>query len=133
MDAAEQTTLDIDAPVAPVRPIRTPPRELSVRRLSRWADRQLRSIRRAHGGDPQSEAFVLAQAVKLGEEVGELHAEVLGRLKRQRRSKGTRFDDRSLRGELADVVICVAILARTTGVDLEAALEEKMAEIDRRD
>jgi NTP pyrophosphatase (non-canonical NTP hydrolase) len=75
---------------------------------------------------------VLAQAVKLGEEVGELHAEVLGRLKRQRRSKGTRFDDRSLRGELADVVICVAILAHTTGVDLGAALEEKMAEIDRR-
>ncbi len=132
MDAAEQTTLlDIEAPVAPVRPLRAGPRELTLRRLNQWVDGQVRLIGEAHG-DPQGEAFVLAQAVKLGEEVGELHAEVLGLLKRQRRSKGDRFDDRSLRGELADVLICVAILAQVTGVDLEAALQAKIAEIDRR-
>lgn len=92
----------------------------------------MRLIAGSYRFDTDSHAFVLAQAVKLGEEVGELHAEVLGRAKYQRSSKTARFNDETLKGELADVLICVAILAEATGVDLATALEETMAAIDAR-
>lgn len=133
MSGAEQTTLlEVGPPAAPVRPVRLPARDLTVRQLSRWAKDQMGLIAGTYDFDVRSDAFVLAQAVKLGEEVGELHAEVLGRAKYQRRAKTARYSDRSLQSELADVLICVAILAEATGMDLQDALAAKMAEVDDR-
>nr|WP_241737169.1 MazG-like family protein [Dietzia sp. CQ4] len=76
--------------------------------------------------------FVLAQAVKLTEELGELHAEILGRLQLQRSSKHRRFNEESLRDELADVILSTAILSQAMGIDLDAAIRNKMNAVDSR-
>jgi NTP pyrophosphatase (non-canonical NTP hydrolase) len=84
-------------------------------------------------GDKSSQpAFVLAQAVKLAEEVGELQAQILGHAGYQRASKDQRFTAESVSGELADVMICVAILASSHGIDLGKALVAKIEKIDAR-
>src|SRR3954451_25044564 len=97
-------------------PLMTP--DLSVRELCVWADGQAERLRGGlsdeAGGYP---AFVLAQAAKLAEEVGELQAEVLGQAGYQRRAKGE-FTAEGMAGELADVLICAAVLAVSHGVDL---------------
>jgi NTP pyrophosphatase (non-canonical NTP hydrolase) len=76
--------------------------------------------------------FVLAQAAKLAEEVGELQAEVLGNAGYQRRAKGV-FTTETMAAELADVMICTAFLAASHGVDLGRAVAEKIAHIEARD
>ncbi len=74
------------------------PPDLTVRDLSDWAKMQSGRLRLALGSDTSSQpAFVLAQAVKLAEEVGELQAEVLGRAGYQRASKDQRFTAESMR------------------------------------
>ncbi len=63
-----------------------PSGDMSIRQLSDWAEGQARRLAANFGLDPGRDKahFALVQAVKLGEEVGELHAEVLGALRYQR-------------------------------------------------
>lgn len=104
---------------------------LTVRDLNDWAKIQSGRLRLALGSDAGSyPAFVLAQAVKLAEEVGELQAEVLGHVGYQRATKDQRFTAESMAGELADVMICVAILASSHDIDLGKALASKIRKID---
>ncbi|MEO7196008.1 MAG: MazG nucleotide pyrophosphohydrolase domain-containing protein [Pseudonocardiaceae bacterium] len=106
---------------------------MTVRDLNDWATMQTERLRLALDNDTSSQpAFVLAQAVKLAEEVGELQAEVLGHAGYQRASKDQRFTTESLSGELADVMICVAILASSHDIDLSKALASKIEKIDAR-
>ncbi|MBV9140885.1 MAG: hypothetical protein JO115_08195 [Pseudonocardiales bacterium] len=107
--------------------------DLTVRDLNEWATMQSGRLRRALGSDASSQpVFVLAQAVKLAEEVGELHAEVLGHAGYQRASKDQRFTTESISSELADVMICVAILASSHDIDLGQALASKIEKINAR-
>lgn len=93
--------------------------DLTVRELNDWAKMQLGRLRLALGSDTSSQpAFVLAQAAKLSEEVGELLAEVLGQAGYQRATKNQCFTTESMSRELADVMICVAILASSHDIDL---------------
>lgn len=105
---------------------------LSVLQLTRWANRQIGVIARITGTGRNSEGFLLAQAVKLSEEVGELHAEILGHLRMQRSDKTKAFSTEALAGELADVVMCAAVLSQVLGVDLNDALQNKMDTVERR-
>ena len=72
---------------------------------------------------------VLARAVKLSEETGELSGEVLGFLGLQRKSKleGKNLDDVS--DEIADVVIVAFLLAKSMDVDVPSALARKIKKI----
>jgi NTP pyrophosphatase (non-canonical NTP hydrolase) len=107
--------------------------ELTIRQVCDWASRQAKRLASGYGlADEDRELFLLAQTVKLGEEVGELHAEVLGRTKYQRAAKAGQYDEASLAGELADVTICVAILSEMLGADLSQALRAKIAKLDAR-
>ncbi|MGH3772547.1 MAG: MazG nucleotide pyrophosphohydrolase domain-containing protein [Pseudonocardiaceae bacterium] len=106
---------------------------MTVRDLNDWATMQTERLRLALGSDTSSHpAFVLAQAVKLAEEVGELQAEVLGHAGYQRATKDQRFTVESMSSELADVMICVAILASSHDIDLSKALTAKIEKIDAR-
>lgn len=107
--------------------------ELTIRQVCDWANRQARRLADGYGvAEDDRELFLLAQTVKLGEEVGELHAEVLGRTKYHRAAKVGRYDEASLAGELADVTICVAILSEMLGADLSQAVRAKIAKLDAR-
>jgi len=109
---------------------------MSLRDLAQFAEGQARRLAANFGFDPTVRDghayFALAQAVKLGEEVGELHAEVLGTLAYQRREKAGRYSRDSLGGELADVMVCVALLADTFGVDLAQAVSGKIEQLEAR-
>lgn len=107
--------------------------DLTVRDLNDWAKMQSKRLCLALDDAKSSQpAFVLAQAVKLAEEVGELQAEILGHAGYQRASKDQRFTAESLASELADVMICVAILASSHDIDLGKALASKIEKIDTR-
>src|ERR1700722_7477693 len=117
-------------------PETTPAPDMSLRDLAQFAEGQARRIAANFGLDPTDRSgngyFALAQTVKLGEEVGELQAEVLGALELQRREKVGRFSRDTLGGELADVMVCVALLADTFGVDLDRAVGSKIEELEAR-
>ena len=106
-------------------------RPLDFRELDRWAHRQVGWIAAKSRADRRSDLFLFTQAAKLVEEMGELHAELLGIGGRQR-DKGAAFDKTSLAAELADVTICIAILAQATDVDLGNAIRAKMQKVDER-
>jgi NTP pyrophosphatase (non-canonical NTP hydrolase) len=131
MVAPEQPQLlGLDVPELSAR--RRTPSALSVRQLTRWAERQVGAIARITGVGRYSEVFLLSQAVKLGEEVGELHAEILGHLRMQRSDKTRQFDTDTLAGELADVIMSAAVLSQVLGIDLTQAVQTKMATIEHR-
>jgi NTP pyrophosphatase (non-canonical NTP hydrolase) len=106
--------------------------DMSLRQLSDWAEGQARRLAENFGLDAGDGYFALAQTVKLGEEVGELHAEVLGALKYHRADKAGRYHPDSLGGELADVMVCLALLARILGVDLAQAVTAKIGHLEER-
>jgi NTP pyrophosphatase (non-canonical NTP hydrolase) len=115
------------------RPVPEGPDDLSFDDFISWTHRQTRLIADRSNTDLHSELFVYMQAAKLVEEVGELHAQLLGQSKLQRRGKGQEFSRTALEGEVADVMICMAILAQAAGVDFRAALRAKMHTVDGRD
>jgi NTP pyrophosphatase (non-canonical NTP hydrolase) len=106
--------------------------DLTLRDLYEWAGMQAERLRRELPEDATGHpTFVLAQAAKLAEEVGELQAEILGRTGYQRNGKSA-FTEETMAGELADVMICVAILASTHGIDLGTAVADKIKKIEAR-
>jgi NTP pyrophosphatase (non-canonical NTP hydrolase) len=109
---------------------------MSLRDLGQWAEGQARRLAADLGfgsaADGDNAQFALALAVKLGEEVGELQAEVLGALKYQRKDKTGRYDGDTLGGELADVMVCVALLAEAFHVDLATAVSSKIEHLEAR-
>ena len=68
---------------------------------------------------------MLTRAVKLSEEVGELCEAVLHENGEQRREK----TDIDFGGEVADVIICTLMLARTKHVDVWGEVERKLQKI----
>jgi NTP pyrophosphatase (non-canonical NTP hydrolase) len=114
----------------------TPAPDLSLRDLAQFAEGEARRLAANFGFDPAGRggdvSLALAHAVKLGEEVGELQAEVLGALEYQRSDKAGRYSRDTLGGELADVLVCVALLADTFGVDLAQAVGSKIEHLEAR-
>lgn len=130
MGLVEQRLLDLDVP--PVTPLPRRRRPLSVAEAAGWCARQTSWIARRSGAPRDSQLFVFMQAAKLVEEVGELHAQLLGRVRAQRPDKAAVFDDDALAGEVADVFITLLVFAESVGVDIEAAVRDKMDVVERR-
>jgi len=75
--------------------------------------------------DPKAVASLLFRAVELGGEAGEA-LNLVKKLERQRLGiAGSTATLEQLADELADVLICVDLVAMTAGIDLEAALVRK--------
>lgn len=80
----------------------------------------------------QKEKAILTKTVKLNEEVGELCNDILSILRLQRKAKLDKFDKRNIYQEFADVIITTMQLAGVAGVDLERAILDKLATIEKR-
>lgn len=107
--------------------------DMTINDLEQWARLQRERLRRDAPPEQSNDlTFVLAQTAKLTEEVGELSAEILGHAGYQRAAKGKAFDAESIGSELADVMICTAILAVQHNVDLGKALTKKIEKINTR-
>jgi NTP pyrophosphatase (non-canonical NTP hydrolase) len=78
------------------------------------------------------EKMVLAQAVKMTEEVGELCSEILSHKNLQRSKKLENHDKENIKEEFADTVITTLLLAKSMDVDIEKALESKIEKINKR-
>ena len=79
-----------------------------------------------------SEKRILARAVKLSEEVGELASDVLSFNSDQRKEKLDTYDASNLPQEFADVIITTLLLAESMGIDVEGGIESKMEKIKKR-
>lgn len=108
--------------------------DMTLRDAADWAGQQAKRLATNFGMDLSADRdkFALAQAAKLGEEVGELHAEVLGALRYCRQDKAAQFTNESLVGELADVMVCTLLLAEIFEVDLPSAVVDKIDFLRRR-
>ena len=96
-----------------------------------WVEQQSDKLNRHFPVATEREAL-FGRVVKLTEEVGELAEAVLASEKLQRQEK---LDDAALENigaECADVIITTLLLAQKTGVDINQALEHKIAKIDVR-
>lgn len=102
--------------------------DVSLREAAGWASQQARRLAANFGLDTTGDRdmFALAQTAKLGEEVGELQAEVLGAIRYCRADKLAQFTKESLSGELADVLVCTMLLAEILDVDLASAVANKI-------
>jgi NTP pyrophosphatase (non-canonical NTP hydrolase) len=79
-----------------------------------------------------SDKMILARAVKLSEEMGELSDNILGLLGFQRNEKLESFNKKALAKEFADVIITAFLLAKSAEIDIMQALEDKIPELNKR-
>lgn len=89
-------------------------------------------LRAMHGNYGDEEKRLLAHAVKLSEEVGELSELILSHCSFQRKEKLETLSKEKISGEFADVIIVCALLANELHVDLEDAIENKIKVIEER-
>jgi len=82
--------------------------------------------------DLDHHSLILAGAVKLSEELGELCQEILAYQSIQRKEKLSSDNHDKLAQEFADAIITPLILAEWMGIDIEKALEEKIEIIKQR-
>lgn len=75
--------------------------------------------------DPAGKLDLAFRATELAGETGEA-CNVIKKLERERLGlRGSRATKEQLAEELGDVIICVALLANTAGIDLERAVIDK--------
>jgi len=78
------------------------------------------------------EKLILAQTVKINEELGELYNEILNHFSLQRKEKLDNMDKKAIEEEFADVLITTLLLAKRMNVDIEKTLKEKIDKINKR-
>lgn len=76
--------------------------------------------------------IAFAHSLKIGEELGELNEQLLGKFHHQRKDKSDRFSDEKLGLELADIILSTAMLADELQFDLAKVLNQKMDILKRR-
>lgn len=104
---------------------------MTLEELLKFIDLEDSRIRKHYGNPPKKER-VLARAVKLMEESGELANEILKSLAMQRDSKLTQKSSSELSEEFADVIITTLLLAKSSDVDVNKALLSKVEKIKKR-
>ncbi|HBI97157.1 MAG: hypothetical protein US83_C0007G0055 [Candidatus Falkowbacteria bacterium GW2011_GWC2_38_22] len=105
---------------------------MDFKELLQFIDKQDGKLIKSYESGHDKEKRVLARAVKLAEETGELCSEALSYNKNQRQEKLDNHSANSLANEVADVIITTMLLAKTTDVDIETALKNKIEKINKR-
>jgi NTP pyrophosphatase (non-canonical NTP hydrolase) len=77
----------------------------------------------------KKEKDILTKMVKLQEETGELANDILAVLSLQRKAKLEEFDKKNMYEEFADVILSTIFLANGLGVDINRAVNEKLAKV----
>lgn len=105
---------------------------MELNELLKFIDKQDKKLMNSYDSANDVEKRVLARAVKLSEETGELCSESLAFNKQQRQTKLKKHSKESLENEVADVLISTLLLAKTMDVDIKKALKNKIKKIDER-
>lgn len=83
-------------------------------------------------GNPSKRIRLLSRTVKLLEEGGEFANAIMLSMQDTRKEKLSKYKERHLEEEFADVVITSALIAKTPGLDIEKAVAAKVKKIDKR-
>jgi NTP pyrophosphatase (non-canonical NTP hydrolase) len=105
---------------------------MELKDLKKFIKKEDKRLKERYGNLKDGEKRILARAVKLSEELGELCNEVLMFNSLQRKDKLEKHDVENLYGEFADVIITTLLLAELMDVDIEKALEQKIEKINKR-
>ena len=106
---------------------------MEIKELLQFINKADQRLKQDFGQSCTEKERVLARTVKVTEELGELCEEILAFYKDQRKEKLDNLDKDNLSDEFADVVIVTLLLAKSMGIDIEKALEDKIAKIEKRD
>jgi len=105
---------------------------MELKDLLKFIEIEDERLKKYYGGYDDQEKRILARAVKLTEELGELCDEVLAHNSLQRKQKLDNHDKENLPEEFADVIITTLLLAKAMNVDIEKALEKKVEKVNKR-
>lgn len=109
---------------------------MELQELLLFIEQEERRLRKTYPQLKTREMRMLIHTVKLSEEVGELCEEVLAASSVQRKKKlaarTPTTSTRALEEEFADVIITTLIFGQSLGIDIEAALTEKMKTLRHR-
>ncbi len=75
---------------------------------------------------------ILASALKIAEEAGELSSEILVKIWRARQKKIDHFDQDNMEWEFADVILSTLVLANMMDIDINQAIKNKIEKIKKR-
>jgi len=106
---------------------------MELKELLQFINKADKNLKEKFGHNSTEKERVLARTVKVTEELGELCEEILAYYKDQRKEKLDNLDKDNLSDEFADVVIVTLLLAKAMDIDIEKALENKIAKIEERD
>jgi len=105
---------------------------MKTEELIKFIDIEDRRLKEEFRNCDDKEKEILARAVKLNEEVGELCNEVLTYCSLQREDKRNNIKEDALSNEFADVIITALLLAKSTNTEILKALENKIEKINQR-
>lgn len=105
---------------------------MDVIKLNEFVSREHERLCASYEKDFDVEKRAYARMVKLTEEVGELAVELLAKNSRVREDKSDGKNDATLGKEFADVIITTLLVAKSLEIDVDAALEQKIEEIEQR-
>ena len=103
---------------------------MELKELLKFIELQDGRLKRYYNIDKDKQ--ILARAVKLAEEVGELSNEVLAHSSLQSKDKLEKIDKTNLSVEFADVIITTLLLAKAMDVDIESAIDNKVAKLNKK-
>ena len=104
---------------------------MNMKQLLEFIDKEKETIEKRFNR-LDKEKRILAQNLKLTEEVGEFTNEVLLKLSLARDEKLENMDKNNINNEFADVIITALVLARTLDIDPERALENRINKLKER-
>lgn len=97
-----------------------------------FTDLRMGNVLRDQQWDPEKKIDLAFRATELGGETGEALNVVKKLLREKLGLRGTRATTADLATELADIVICVDLLAMTAEIDLEQAVRDKFNDVSRK-
>ncbi len=104
---------------------------MELKELLKFIEMESERIRKRYP-NLDEEKLILAQTVKINEELGELYNEILNHCSLQRKEKQDNMDKNAIEEEFSDVLITTLLLAKRMNVDIEKALKEKIGKINKR-
>lgn len=103
-----------------------------MKKIIEFIDRTLNKWRYPNAPKYSMRERVFAQSLKISEEVGELHEQVLGKFGWQRTSKMDKISDKKLENEIADVILSAIRLWRLMDLDIQELLNNKIKILEER-
>lgn len=105
---------------------------MEMDKLLKFIEEEDTRLNQYYGERVDKDRRVLARAVKLSEEMGELCNDVLAHASLQRNEKLNVHRSENIQEEFADVIITALLLARAMGVDVLKGIESKIGKIEMR-